>query len=430
MTTALRTATDILATYEPIQLPTGPLLVASDTSPDSDAAFPVAQILAAQTHATVQVVSAVRPATMPMYAFDGWPVPIESATATRDTRESMIKAQMARLVPSATPWPVSVPIGEPIREISDQALQLKARMILVGRGRHGPLTRTLAGESVLRLLQLGDTPVLAVEPTLTALPKRVVIATDFSAFSLYAAQVAMQCVAPDAQIYLAHVAPPFVESDPVLREHAVAYRNQVRDAFAQLRERLTRKGLTLSDVILEGNATDRLIEFAASSNADLIVAATHGYGFIRRMILGSVAAQLVRGAPCSVLCVPGSARTMAAARAHTPSDVRTRALPMDRVDTELNTCTERNQTRPCTIELDERALGAQILGHALPFVGATYDFHAQAISLMFGASALEGQHLTHVISHVSAVDLTTDHDGTDRVLRLVYPEGQTLILFE
>jgi nucleotide-binding universal stress UspA family protein len=367
---------------------------------------------------------------MPTYAFDGWPVPMESATATREARTSLIKTQMARLVPSATPWPIAVPIGEPIPEITDEALQLKARVIIVGRGRHGVLTRTIAGESVLRMLQLGDTPVLAVEPTLTTLPKRVIIATDFSAFSLYAAQVAMQFVAPDAHIYLAHVAPPFVETDPILREHAVAYRNQVRDAFVQLRERLTRKGLTLSDVILEGNATDRLIEFAASSNADLIVTATHGYGFIRRMILGSVAAQLVRSAPCAVLCVPGSARTMAAARAHAPATVQTRSFMIDRLDTELNAFSARNQTRPGTIELDERALGAQILGQALPFVGATYDAHAQAVSLMFGASALEGQHLTHVIPHVSSIDLTSDLDGSDQVLRLAYPEGQTLVLFD
>jgi nucleotide-binding universal stress UspA family protein len=55
------------------------------------------------------------------------------------------------------------------------------------------------------------------------------------------------------------------------------------------------------------------VELAARAHADLVVSGTHGYGFFNRLILGSVATHLVRNAPCSLLAVPGSAVTAAAA---------------------------------------------------------------------------------------------------------------------
>jgi nucleotide-binding universal stress UspA family protein len=88
--------------------------------------------------------------------------------------------------------------GEPAHEIVECARALDARVIVVGRGRHAAV-RALGGETVLRLLQLGDTPVLAAEAKLTELPTRVVVATDFSEFSVYAAQVALSLVAPNAR---------------------------------------------------------------------------------------------------------------------------------------------------------------------------------------------------------------------------------------
>ena len=51
-------------------------------------------------------------------------------------------------------------------------------------------------------------------------------------------------------------------------------------------------------------AAREIAQYAASQGADLIVVGTHGYGPVRRLVLGSVADQVVRMAPCPVLMVP------------------------------------------------------------------------------------------------------------------------------
>jgi nucleotide-binding universal stress UspA family protein len=422
---------EFLGRFDPVQTPAGPLLVASDANPASDAAFPMARALSLHTGAGVQVISALRPNAMPTYAFDAVPYPVVPTPEVLEGREALVKSQMARLVPAAAPWPVAVRTGDPVREILDVVQAQDVRLIIVGRGRHGLLERVLGGESVLRLLQLGETPVLAVERTLERLPRRVVIATDFSVFSIYAAQVALELVAPDAQIELVHVAPPLSESGPVLRDFAREYREQAAASFAQLIDRLQRPGMHFSSLLLDGNASTRLVEHLTASEADLMVTATHGYGFLRRMVLGSVAAELVRSAPCSLLCVPGSARTLAAARAQaTALHDCTRVLSMERLDAELFELSVRNTGRGCTVEVSQRAIGNKPLGHHLPLVGVTFDARARDITLMFGASILEGAHLSHVVPGVLTVELVSDGAGRDQVLKIAHEEGMTLVMLE
>jgi hypothetical protein len=128
-----------------------------------------------------------------------------------------------------------------------------------------------------------------------------------------------------------------------------------------------------------------------------------------------------------VLCVPGSARTLAAARARQEAGVTTRRLATTEWDHELDRFTGRNQGRLCTVEVHRADLGAQVLGEGLPLVGAACDRRAEEVELMFGATALAGRHITHRIARVTELDLTTDGDGRDQVLRVVHDGGQTLV---
>lgn len=427
MTSTTHATAEADMALEPTVLPDGPILVATDTAVESDAVFPIASVLAARSSAEVIALSVVEPTNMPVYGVDGMIINLETAAETQANRQSAAHAQLLRMAPANAAWPIIVTTGEPALEITRTASKLRARLVVVGRGRHTGFDRMFGGESVLRMLQLGDTPVLAVEPTLTSPPRRIVIATDFSPFSLYAAQVALTLAASDATIWLLHVGPPFDETVPFLQGRAEEYRAQAATAFAALRGMLHTDRMAIESVVLTGSAPDELIRYVSEQKADLVVSATHGYGFMRRMVLGSVAATLIRRAPCSVLVVPGSARTIAAARAQAVPNRMTRALDQDDFDAELLAFTVRNAGRRCLVEVDQADFGAQLLGHDLQLVGAAYDRHDRGVSVMFGTSTLKGMHLTHSISGVTTIDLASSSGGVDEVLRIGHASGQTLI---
>jgi nucleotide-binding universal stress UspA family protein len=59
-------------------------------------------------------------------------------------------------------------------------------------------------------------------------------------------------------------------------------------------------GVQASAVVLEGDAAGKIVEYAHSHAADLILMPTHGYGPFRRFILGSNTAKVLHDADCPV----------------------------------------------------------------------------------------------------------------------------------
>jgi nucleotide-binding universal stress UspA family protein len=71
-------------------------------------------------------------------------------------------------------------------------------------------------------------------------------------------------------------------------------------------------GLTVTTKVVDGAPAHSIVDEARAWGADLIVLGSHGYGFITRMILGSVAGAVVANAPCSVQVVRQRAQDGAA----------------------------------------------------------------------------------------------------------------------
>jgi nucleotide-binding universal stress UspA family protein len=64
--------------------------------------------------------------------------------------------------------------------------------------------------------------------------------------------------------------------------------------------RAANSDVSVTTKIVEGIPKDAIVEEAQRWGADLIVLGSHGYGRVRRLMLGSVAAAVVAKAPCSV----------------------------------------------------------------------------------------------------------------------------------
>ncbi len=100
---------------------------------------------------------------------------------------------------------------------------------------------------------------------------------------------------------------PFAVPEEYVRQVDSQSRAKANETAARANDLLTEKYSTLSENIsievVSGSPARTIVEEAESWNADLIVTGSHGYGFWKRALLGSVSNSVAHHAPCSVLIV-------------------------------------------------------------------------------------------------------------------------------
>lgn len=135
--------------------------------------------------------------------------------------------------------------------------------------------------------------------------KKILVPTDFSEDSLAAVREArrFQQIAP-AEVVLVHVTEPAFDG---LRIHTTDLHDETQKAARQQLEALVDMHFggssSVTTLIKDGQPGDVICELARTMNADAIFIATHGITALKHFMLGSVAEQVVRHAPCSVLVV-------------------------------------------------------------------------------------------------------------------------------
>lgn len=398
----------------------GPVLVATDGARHADAALLVGKLLAERAGAPLRVLSVVDTVLLPMTA--GGPNPSAQPLDEMRCAERLraVHAQVDRLIRGADLQSTDVVTGIPARAIARIAAECDARAIVVGLGAHRLRDRVVGTETALQLTRLADVPVLAVPPGVTALPRRAVVAVDFSPFSLRAARTALELVQRGATVYLAHAVSSIGDLTGALErsEDDVG----VDDAFAHLAGDLSvRDDVVLEVAALRGEPAESLLEFAQAGGADLIVAGSHGHGFFERLVVGSVATKILRSAACMVLVVPP-------APARAPGRERPDpGVEMERWEQRLRAFTQRNAGRRCSLEVDDPALGAQVQARDYPFLGADYDHRDHRVDIALGDEATGGRHLTRTIPDVHAVDVVEAGPGHVDVLRVSHGKGQSLV---
>ena len=419
---------EMTPTTEPVR-PAHPrptaLLIATDGTPQSDAAIALARLLPLGDQGEVRVLTVVDRASIPWGTVEP-SVVMEYERGLHLDAQTRAKAQVDQL--GDRNWTIEVRSGDPATTIAMLAKESRSRIVVVGLGGHGVAARFFGNETALRLMRASQVPVLAVDSKLRELPRRIMAAVDFSEASIEAARLALEIAAPGAIMTLVHVVP--WERKNYIPEHW--FREHEADVAAQLTRVTGWLGpgskCRIHQKILFGNPGPSLVACAEELDADLVVAGTHGRGIRGRMLGGETVAKLVRGARRSVLVLPAAAAFQRFDQPESASETREEHADWTR---KLNEFSRRNVGRRGRLEVDDPAIGAQLEMRGYRFLGAVYDSPSKRAQLMFGSMAGAGPHLVRGISNIKSVEILSDDlDDRDTALSITSDDGQTLLVLE
>ena len=233
------------------------------------------------------------------------------------------RLEQLRLEAPGVPFESRLAFGAAAAEILKTAQETGCDLIVMGtRGRKG-LGRLLMGSVAEQVVRNAPCPVVTVNsPSLepaaqaevssgTAAPIRTILhPTDFSGPCAEAFRVACELAGDQsARLTVVHVAVP----PPVGTINQPAPPPLPEDPRGKLEELLRlaqalAPGLQAHYRVEKGDAAPRIVGAAQETRCDLIVMGTHGRTGLGRALMGSVAEQVLRTAPCPVVTVKAPAK--------------------------------------------------------------------------------------------------------------------------
>jgi nucleotide-binding universal stress UspA family protein len=309
------------------------ILFAADFSENSTESFRAARTLAEKDKSRLVVFHAAEPNTVAeepgcygQQVVQFFPIELDKA------QHEALKQKM-RFVYAAGGHPdvdYETGEGDPSREILRIAKQVDSDLIVMGtHGRTG-LRRILAGSVAVAVLRGASCPVMVLrsveQPRPSAEVRTIVHPSDFSIDSEAALRVARQLAREqEARLVILHVesldvisyGTPMDEFDPGVF---------MKD-LERLRKRVEGPDLKypIATVLRRGSVPEGIIDVAREMNCDLIVMGTHGRTGLSRLVMGSVAEDVLTRASCPVLMV--KAGQHAASRSDQP--LRNLSQPSD-----------------------------------------------------------------------------------------------------
>ena len=201
--------------------------------------------------------------------------------------------------------------GRPASAIVERARSMHADLIVLGSRGHGTIDGMLMGSVSAEVIDHARVPVLVARGRKI---ERIVLGWDGSAGAARAAD--LLCSWPifaRTSVRVVSVsdwmAPWWTGfPQPGSPELVAIYEDALRDSrerhdrlAAEMAATLRSRGIDAQPQRREGDAAAQLLAAATADRADLIVLGTHGRTGLSRLVLGSVARNVVWHAPCSVL---------------------------------------------------------------------------------------------------------------------------------
>jgi len=306
------------------------IVVPLDGSGFGEHAIPVALTLAERTAGTVNLVTVALPVSDG--AVSGGDVAGE-AFLERGMKhgEAYLKEVVTRIRAAGFTGPLHqdvMPAGNASRTLVRHIADLEADLVVMTTHGHGPVRRVWLGSTTDGVIRRSPCPILILRPPTGAdEEERVPVPVDFGArpdpfrtvvVPLDGSEAAERGMDPlprllasdaPAVLHLVRVVPPFISAGgpylpmairemhehELVEEAALAYLDRVQ-------VRLQASGLsTQTHVTMAGQPAASILAVADETGATLIAMSTSGRGGAARLLLGSVADKVIRGASCQVL---------------------------------------------------------------------------------------------------------------------------------
>jgi len=256
------------------------------------------------------------------------PIPVRAARVVgKDTVRSYYEEESAGAMKPAlgalkkagvTPK-IQYRVGHPGEEIAAAAERINADLVVMGSHGHGAFASLMLGSVTNAVLARSMRPLLVLRESHA--PKgdslKVGIAVDGSKYGREAVryvirhrdlfgeqpQISLLNVVPDfagaVMPDMAGIALPAFTPEEVEAMQAKAFHTAVNPA----RKLLEKAGLQTEAVRLAGNPGDELSAFAKKKKLDMLVMGSHGYGTLKKAVMGSVATRVIAHCTTPVLLV-------------------------------------------------------------------------------------------------------------------------------
>jgi nucleotide-binding universal stress UspA family protein len=290
------------------------VIVACDGSAAATDALALVEAIAWPNDSVLRVISVIEPtSSMAGRLYGGAALAPEVDEAITAYTHDALRGAVERLRSSGRAVEGEVLRGRVASAIIDDARDFDADLVVVGSRGHGTIASLLLGSVSSEVVDHAPCPVLVARATdLT----RVVFATDGSPSAQRAELILSDWPVftglPIRVVSVADIARPWTTgiAPPLYAQVLDAYAAELRDAkiehegmAAATATRLRDGGRVADAEVRAGDAAEEIIAVVEQQRADLAVLGSRGRTGLTRLLLGSVARNVLSGSTASVLIV-------------------------------------------------------------------------------------------------------------------------------
>jgi nucleotide-binding universal stress UspA family protein len=198
--------------------------------------------------------------------------------------------------------------GSAYVEVIRQARAREAELIVIGRHGRRPVRDLVLGSTAERVIRMAGIPVLVVNDEPVGPYERPLVALELTDTAREMIALTRRLVESPSRCWLVHAyhvpfEPRMTRSLSAARlaEYRREFRDEAAKSFDELVEKLGDTGMQLTKVLRSGGAEAVIAREAARLRADLVCVGTHARSGVSHVLLGSVAAWVLRNVRCDVV---------------------------------------------------------------------------------------------------------------------------------